>query len=331
MITLNLQLLVLCFVGAFFFAGSETGFMSWNAIKIAHRAREGDLVARWALYLMRYRSRMLSAVLIGNNVSVVGASLTFLYLFSRLNAATSLDLGRIPSPESWFLSPLLVVFGEMLPKTLFRIYSFRLTLWSTPLLAACYWIAFPFSVVLCTLASLVQRCSGGNRFSVTRAREEMVLIAREGHRQGTLFESVTVLIAGILKLRGKVVTEIIGRALSRTNTGKEGWLADCESAGCARERRLPRNCGTLPVHDGSGRPVGWVSVWELLDAPANQRIHGLMHTLGELDGRTPALSLLGEEGGLARPMYRVMDQGETQGMLKRSELLELLFDGPNCT
>ncbi|MBD3392529.1 MAG: DUF21 domain-containing protein, partial [Chitinivibrionales bacterium] len=60
---LSLAALGVCVAGAFFFAGTETGFISWNPLKVTYRARQGSVAARWALYLMQHRGRVVSAVL----------------------------------------------------------------------------------------------------------------------------------------------------------------------------------------------------------------------------------------------------------------------------
>ena len=55
MTTLIFVLLFIGICGSFFFAGVETGFVSWNPLKVSYRASQGDIYARWALHLLKYK------------------------------------------------------------------------------------------------------------------------------------------------------------------------------------------------------------------------------------------------------------------------------------
>ena len=90
---LSATVLLFCFAGQFLFAGSETGFVSWNTLKVSHRAGEGGLLARWAVFLMNRRDALLAAVLIGNNIFIVGSTLAFLDIFERLSHIVPGGLG----------------------------------------------------------------------------------------------------------------------------------------------------------------------------------------------------------------------------------------------
>ena len=128
MLLLQISIFLVAILGAFFFAGAETGFISWNTLKVKHNAQKDHIFTQWALFLTNHKEQVLTMLLIGNNISIVLASLSFAYLFSYLDQIISFNLDKVISPETWILSPFLVIFSEMLPKSLFRIYSFRLTM-----------------------------------------------------------------------------------------------------------------------------------------------------------------------------------------------------------
>ena len=221
MIALEIAALMLFIAGASFFAGSETGFVSWNPLKVEHRAGGGDIVARWALFLIKNKNRLLSAQLIGNNVCVIGASLTFAALFETVDHALSWELSRIPSPESWFLTPFIVLFGEMLPKSLYRLYPFILTMRSVPLLMIVYFVTFPLTVPFFAASGFFRRSESvkGDSF-MTKVREEMVLIALEGTKIGTLFKSADVFIQSILTLNEKRVGKLNPEKAEKGDNGR---------------------------------------------------------------------------------------------------------------
>jgi CBS domain containing-hemolysin-like protein len=325
MAVVDIAVLVSCCAGAFFFAGSETGFISWNPLKLTYRARQGSLMARWALYLMRRKARVVSAVLIGNNACVVGASLAFLYLYVRLDEVLPLNLGWIKSPESWFLSPLLVVFGEMLPKSLFRIYSFKLTMKATPALMCAYWITFPFSWALGSLGSWPRKVRPQDESYRTKVREEMLLVAKEGVRRGTIFENANVLINGVLTLKGKTAADA---AVALDGAAGPVLRAD-DTIGSAREKLRGAQDAAAVLDCSGGEPVGWISVLDVsgeLDSGAS--ILAIMRPLEPLDAGAALLSCLKGAGRRDVRFRKLVDhRGRTVGLFDRSGFLRMAFEG----
>jgi CBS domain containing-hemolysin-like protein len=250
----------LCLIGSFFFSGAETGFVSWNPFKVSHRAGLGDPLARTALYLLNNQDRVISATLIGNNITLIGATLTFCELLEIVASAFSFDLTIIPSPESWILTPVMVLFCEMLPKSLFRTYSFRLTMRSIPFLLITYIFTYPFTWIISLLTGLFfnnRRSVSPDAFTA-KVREEMVLIAGEGSRRGTLFESADKYIHSVLNLKELSVADLMIRLdeiSSRCSTIRQDSIVkDLKGAGLKNDEII--------ITSASGVPVGTV---ELID------------------------------------------------------------------
>ena len=203
-------LLLLGILGTGFFAGSETGFISWNPLKVAHASAKGSLSARIAMHLMKYRERVIAMVLIGTNVCSIGAAFIFIKLFTELDAYFPLNLSVIPSPESFFLTPVLVIFSEILPKSLYRIYPYRLTIKSIPFLGFFYLLLTPFFWFFSGVSRIWKRGGGeGSRESYSsKVREDIILVAVEGARRGNLFESADDMLENTLGMKGKRIDEL---------------------------------------------------------------------------------------------------------------------------
>jgi hypothetical protein len=324
MTAIELVVLAICFLGAFFFAGSETGFVTWNALKISHRASLGDFRGRWAVFLMARKNRLLSAVLVGNNLCIVGASLTFEELFFHFDKVFPLDLSFIESPEPWILSPLMVVFAEMLPKSLFRIYSFRLTIRAVPILMAVYWATLPVTWLFALVGSLGRRGRDQAQSFTTKMREEMVLVAFEGFRRGTLFQGVNVLIERTLKLRGR-----IGDAGS-----EHGMVAEEPPARCTETVAGILGRGALPdrdeflVYDGEGRlAVGSVRVLDLAKAGRDDKLKAIMRPLGQRADSVSIVDYLSGMGTSPRFWCLTGESGACSGTFDRLVLARSLFSG----
>ncbi|MDR2591573.1 MAG: DUF21 domain-containing protein [Chitinispirillales bacterium] len=262
MLTL-LILLIICVLGTGFFSGSETGFVSWNPLKVSHAAAQGGLSARLGMRLIKGRGRLLATVLIGNNVCNVGAALLFASLFERIDAAVSLDLSKIPSPESWFLTPVVLIFGEVIPKFLYRKYAFPMTLKSVPALAFFFYLASPVFWVLGAFSKIFGIAVAPRDADV---REEILLVAVEGVRRGNIFECADLVMKNTLSMKGSDVGSLavgIGEWKTRHTVYRRSQLLSefCGDGGlCADE--------VVVFEDDFSAPAGYVS---LLDASEARR------------------------------------------------------------
>ncbi|MBN1760465.1 MAG: DUF21 domain-containing protein [Chitinispirillaceae bacterium] len=280
-IPLQLLLLTAGVIGAAFFAGSETGFVSWNPLKVSHRAANGDIVARWAQFLLKHKDRLLSAQLIGNNVCIVGASLAFASLVATVDQHVQWNLEELPSPESWVLTPLMVLFGEMLPKSLFRMYPFRLTMRSIPMLMGIYFLTLPFTWMFTSVTGLFRRNTPAKGESfMTKVREEMVLVAMEGSRTGTLFRSADQFIQNVLLMNEKKTGDVFSALKQEDRDGIHNCFDGNSEAGAVK-RRVDDGEGIL-VRDGNGGLYGYVAMHDLAAAPDTVTIDSLSSPLPRL-------------------------------------------------
>lgn len=106
-----------------FFAGYETGFVSSNPIRVRHMAeKENDLQAKRLLTYMEHPDRMITVVLLGTNIALVMGTMALT------------DLVRDPFWATVIATPAFLVFGEVLPKSMFRLHPTRLTLRLLPVI-----------------------------------------------------------------------------------------------------------------------------------------------------------------------------------------------------
>ncbi|MBP7309864.1 MAG: HlyC/CorC family transporter [Candidatus Cloacimonetes bacterium] len=140
LLTLFILLFFLCL--SFFFSGLETGLISIDQIALEHAAKKSKSRAE-LLKFLRQPDKFLGTTLIGNNVvNVILASLsTFLvqqmHHFPLDARYTSLVVGTI-----------VLLFGEIVPKTIFRDHAEKLVPTVFPLLKFFYFILKPFVAVV---------------------------------------------------------------------------------------------------------------------------------------------------------------------------------------
>ncbi len=318
---LQLILLFLCLIGGFIFAGAETGFVSWNQMKINHLAEKGLRIGRLGLFLINKKNRLLSAILIGSNLSLIGASLFFNSILSHFEHISILS--KIPSPESWLLTPFVVLFCEMLPKSLFRLYSFQLTIKFIPILLFTYYVTLPFTWLVTLLTNRLQLTTGDlDQSFKTKIREEMVLITAEGTRTGALFESATMLFNNCLQLKNHNVSEIMHEI---KDFQTKGILKVTDTVSAIKEGEIGSD--EIIIFDVNGtKPVGYISLIDIISVKSEDSLSSYIRPLMVLEQDTNLVSGLKTIIKDPRNIFLIGGKdGHIIGILRKSDLLGVVF------
>lgn len=251
----QLAALVLLLLGSAFFSMTETALISASRIQIRARREEGDARAAALERLLKDPERLITAVLVGNNVVNVGASV--------LSAVVALRvLGGVGAAVAAGLMVLVIlVFGEITPKTLAVRHATGIALR----------VARPMMVVQAALAPLawffghvanaVLRLGGikrpGRAPFITE--EEIRLLLRVGEEQGT-----------IERFERRVIDEVFDftdTKAHRVMTPRDSIVSVGKGASLAEALDVVNKSGysRILVVDGSlDRVVGFVHAKDLL-------------------------------------------------------------------
>ena len=110
--TLWVALVVLVALSAFFSA-SETAFSSLNQIRLKSRAEDGDNSAARVLAMAEKYDKLLSTILIGNNIVNIAAASIGTIIFTKMLGAE-----RGATVSTMVLTVVVLIFGEVTPKSL---------------------------------------------------------------------------------------------------------------------------------------------------------------------------------------------------------------------
>ena len=110
---LMLGALLLCLVLSAFFSAAETAFATVNRIRLKAMAGEGNEKAALVLRLLDDYDRLLTTLLIGNNIVNLTAATLGTLIFTQL-----LGGGYGPTVSTIVLTLVVLIFGEVTPKTL---------------------------------------------------------------------------------------------------------------------------------------------------------------------------------------------------------------------
>lgn len=151
--TLIVTLIVMVVISAWF-AGSETGMMTLNRYRLRHMAREGNRAALRVEKLLQRPDRLISLVLIGNNLVNILASALGTIVGMRLygDAGVAIATG--------ILTFVVLVFAEVLPKTIAALYPEKVAYPSSVLLAPLQIIMLPLVWLLNAITRVLMRLMG---------------------------------------------------------------------------------------------------------------------------------------------------------------------------
>jgi CBS domain containing-hemolysin-like protein len=168
-----------------FFSGSEIALISSDKIKLRHREKQGDRGAGQALKLLQHPDVILSTTLVGTNISTV--VLTTIGALVMIGAFG--DSGEIYA--FLILTPVLLVLGEIVPKSVYQQRADALTPVIIYPLRWASWLFYPIVFVFSRIARLAARLVGAGKveqpFFITREQLRTVLdMAEHGAGLGEL-------------------------------------------------------------------------------------------------------------------------------------------------
>jgi len=177
--TIIFILIVMIIISAYFSA-SETGMMTLNRYRLRHLAKQGNRGALRVEKLLQRPARLISLVLVGNNLVNILASSLATILGMRLYG----DIGV--AIATGLLTFLILVFSEVMPKTIAALYPEKTAFLSSFLLIPLQKIMMPMLCILSGTTHLLMRLFGIKE-SIHHidqlSKEELRSIVNESHSQ----------------------------------------------------------------------------------------------------------------------------------------------------
>ena len=185
-----------------FFSASEIAFSSLNQIKIKHMILNGNKRAKTTLRYAENFEKILTTLLIGNNiVNIASASLaTVLFVKHWENAGVTISTA--------VMTVLVLIFGEITPKSIAKKIPERWALAVTPTLTLFVWVLYPFSIIFGYWQKLM-----GHIFKFEKessiTEEELLTYVSEVQQEGGINENEGELIRSVIDFDDLKVEEIL--------------------------------------------------------------------------------------------------------------------------
>jgi len=297
-----------------FFAGYQTGFVAISRIRIRHMAEEEN--NRQAQNLMRYLAdpaRMITVVLVGTNLALVMGTI-----------ALTLEVGVF-----WGIviaTPLFLIFGEVVPKSIFRIHPTGLSLRLLPLIQIFELILTPVLLPVSWLCRRLVLMVEGERKSeapMMASMEDMRVLVDEGADQGTIEQEEKEMIHSVMDLQTRQANEVMVPrinivAIPETATRSELIEKFVDSG----HTRLPVYRETIDVI------VGVVNAFDVLRSrnASGDSITGFIQEILHVPDTMKLDDLLEKMRESSQPIAIVTDEyGGTDGLISQEDVLEEIF------
>lgn len=201
--------ILICLALSAFYSGSETALVSVDKIRMNQRVDSGDAKAKIVHRIIESPDRMLALTLVGTNL----ANVLIAQFGERLTASAlpSLSESLQGLIATIGMTLLLLIFGEILPKTIFRVKAESLALRYAYLLRLSELILAPIISVVQTVSRLIVNLidRGASAPSPDAQREELRLLATMGERTGNLLTHQRRMIHSLLGLQHRTVAQVM--------------------------------------------------------------------------------------------------------------------------
>lgn len=200
--TLWVTLVILVAFSAFF-STSETAFSSLNQIRLKSRADDGDRTAARVLAMSEQYDKLLSTILIGNNIVNIAAASIGTIIFTKMLGAE-----RGATVSTMVLTIVVLIFGEVTPKSLAKEMPETIATAVAPVLSLLMLVLTPLTWLFSQWKRLLNHFVHSSE-SDTITEGELMTMVSEAENDGELTDRESELIRSAIEFDDVEVEEIL--------------------------------------------------------------------------------------------------------------------------
>ncbi|MGE7622194.1 hemolysin family protein [Viridibacillus sp. NPDC096237] len=195
--------LIICLMASFFFSGSETALTAINRMKVQLRAEQGDRMSEKLFLLISHPDRMITTILIGNNIANI--------LLPTFLTIIALRHGWQLSIATTVLTVIIIIFGEVLPKTIAVTFADRIAYMVAPIIALLVQILRPITWIIQSFTNtFIQIISNGAVKEAILTKEELRTMVDIASTEGTFAFDESERLKGVMDFPDKDVSDVLG-------------------------------------------------------------------------------------------------------------------------
>ncbi|MDD5593821.1 MAG: hemolysin family protein, partial [Candidatus Margulisbacteria bacterium] len=317
----EILLLIIFIALSAFFSASETAMTTISRPKIAQLVEAKRPGARTLRKLREDPAKLLSTILIGNNVVNISASVLATTVitgyFEKLGMA---DVGVIIGAAIGFMTLFLLVFGEITPKTVAIRNAETWALWLAPPMLAIEWVLTPVAWLLSLISRPFIFIFGGKLTEQGPfiSEEEIKALLFIGEKEGVIEREEREMISSVFKFGDLTAREVM--------TGRSKMI--CVEAQASIEETVAKikesGHSRLPVYDQNfDNIIGVVYAKDLLTADRSDKLNDHLRQALFIPGGKKISDVMGQMQAEYKHLAIVVDEfGHTLGLVTLEDLVE---------
>lgn len=316
MVIIQLLLLICLLLLSAFFSASETAFTTANRIRMRTLAEEGDPRAKRVLKLWEKQSKLLSAILIGNNIVNLSASSLATVVAVKLLGSYGAGIA------TFILTFVILIIGEISPKNIATLHAEEISLAFSGIIGFLLWLLTPIIFIVTFLAHGLIRLLGfdPNASKPSMTEGELKTIVDVSHESGVIESDEREMIYNVFDFGDSIAKEIMIPRIDIVMID-----ADC-SYEKFMEIYAKEKLTRYPVYeDSNDNIIGFINIKDLLliQSPSEFDARKLMREPYYTHEHKSTSELLLEMRNEHVNIAIVLDEyGSAAGMITMEDLLE---------
>ena len=177
-------IMVICLIMSAYFSATETAFSCANKTRLRALAEKGNKKAELAVKLADKYDRLISTILIGNNiVNILLASMGTMLFVEIFKDTTLAD--KAAAISTLVVTVAVLIFGEITPKSIANDFPEKFAMFSAPFIRVLIWLLMPVNVIFSAWKKLI-----GKLFKVEEddnmTQEELLMMVDEAEQEGDI-------------------------------------------------------------------------------------------------------------------------------------------------
>ncbi|MBF0369983.1 MAG: HlyC/CorC family transporter [Magnetococcales bacterium] len=307
-----LLLMLLCLVVEGFFSGSEIGVVSADQMKLRHEAAKGSRGAKLAMEMLKKPEWLLSTTLVGTNIAIV----------TNTSLATLLAIRLFGPEQSWIAimlaAPLIWIFGEIVPKSIFQQNADYLTPRIIYVLKGASYLFFPLLFIFATITKIFTKLLGGNRENPFTLREELQMMLQEDDGGGDILPVEKAMIRRMFHFGETRVRDVAVPLVDVVSISESASCGEALSLGWEKSHTR------IPVYQGRVyQMVGFINCQDLMNQDEQTAIKPFIRPVRFVPGAMRIESLFLEFHKEGKRVAMVVDEyGAAEGMITLEDIME---------
>ena len=194
--------MAVCLLFSAYFSATETAFSSASTTRLKTLAEKGNANAALACRLLEQYDRLLSTILIGNNIVNIATASIGTVLFVRHYGDAGATISTV------VVTVVVLIFGEISPKSIAKDCAERFAMFSAPILRVLIWVLLPLNLLFSLwkkLLAKVFRLSSDNKMS----QEELLMLVDEVQQDGSIDKSEGELLRNAIEFSEQQAKDIL--------------------------------------------------------------------------------------------------------------------------